>query len=378
MTTLGSENLSSDLLASIGDVVFEDLNGNGFQDPGEPGIAGVTVSLDTNADGTIDATTVTDADGRYEFDGLTPGLQYQVIFERPSGFQFTEPQDPAYGPDSQVLVAFGRIPTGFVTGDFNDDGIPDVITQDEYLPVLGEPLPTASGSLFLGDGTGNFELPFQIDLSSALGEGSAFVSSLAGDFNNDGIDDLAAGIVKVNDGTTVVSLFLSTIDDSSDEVSFTAATTTQPLSGVPTDWVAGDIDGDGNLDLAIANSTSNDISVLFGDGSGGLSAPTIISNYAEADPASVDQALKSIALRDLDQDGIQDLVVGVDFIYPNQAFDERVATFSVLLGDGSGGFGDDPSTITVATLGTQMMKMWAVTWFALLRWPTLTTTGTRM
>src|SRR4029450_11837668 len=39
----------------IGDTIFQDVNGNGTQDPGEPGIPGVAVSLyqwvDANADG---------------------------------------------------------------------------------------------------------------------------------------------------------------------------------------------------------------------------------------------------------------------------------------------------------------------------------------
>jgi len=43
---------------SIGDTVFSDLNGNGFQDAGEPGIAGVVVRIakDANANGIIDLT----------------------------------------------------------------------------------------------------------------------------------------------------------------------------------------------------------------------------------------------------------------------------------------------------------------------------------
>ncbi|HEV7425531.1 MAG TPA: C25 family cysteine peptidase [Thermoanaerobaculia bacterium] len=43
---------------SIGDTVFNDLNGNGFQDAGEPGIAGVTVRIakDPTANGVIDLT----------------------------------------------------------------------------------------------------------------------------------------------------------------------------------------------------------------------------------------------------------------------------------------------------------------------------------
>ncbi|MEW5871914.1 MAG: SdrD B-like domain-containing protein [Chloroflexota bacterium] len=57
----------------IGDTIFEDLNGNGVQDPGEPGIPGVTVNLlDSNGLPVLDIynnpiTAVTDADGKYSF-----------------------------------------------------------------------------------------------------------------------------------------------------------------------------------------------------------------------------------------------------------------------------------------------------------------------
>ena len=52
---------------TVGDRVWEDLNHNGQQDPGEPGIAGATVSLQT-VTGTL--TTVTDANGIYTFTNL--------------------------------------------------------------------------------------------------------------------------------------------------------------------------------------------------------------------------------------------------------------------------------------------------------------------
>ncbi len=55
----------------MGDFVWLDNDGDGVQDPGEPGIPGVTVTL-TLPDGTT-LTTVTDNDGLYLFDGLVPG-----------------------------------------------------------------------------------------------------------------------------------------------------------------------------------------------------------------------------------------------------------------------------------------------------------------
>jgi hypothetical protein len=66
----------------IGDYVWLDLNQNGIQDPGEPGIPGVTVTL-TNSIG-VSVTTTTDADGLYFFRNLGPGT-YTVTLATPSG-----------------------------------------------------------------------------------------------------------------------------------------------------------------------------------------------------------------------------------------------------------------------------------------------------
>ena len=58
-------------LATIGDFVWEDLNRDGIQDGGEPGVEGVTVNL-LDAAGMQIATTTTDGTGFYEFTGLAP------------------------------------------------------------------------------------------------------------------------------------------------------------------------------------------------------------------------------------------------------------------------------------------------------------------
>ena len=56
--------------ASIGDTIFNDLDGDGVQDPGEPGLPGVIVEL---FDGVSTITVTTGASGDYVFSGLTPG-----------------------------------------------------------------------------------------------------------------------------------------------------------------------------------------------------------------------------------------------------------------------------------------------------------------
>ena len=73
--------------ASIGDLVWIDVNENGLQDAGELGCAGVTVKL-YNCGDTLKATTVTNANGTYLFSNLITG-SYYVQFTLPSGYAFS-------------------------------------------------------------------------------------------------------------------------------------------------------------------------------------------------------------------------------------------------------------------------------------------------
>jgi len=73
--------------ASIGDFVWEDVDGNGIQDVGETGIQGVTVKLYDSGDNLV-ATTTTSADGSYGFTNLNPGDYYLELIP-PTGYIFT-------------------------------------------------------------------------------------------------------------------------------------------------------------------------------------------------------------------------------------------------------------------------------------------------
>ena len=110
--------------AALGDYVWEDLNVNGLQDDGNTGINGVTVKLvrDLNNDGDfldaneVLATTTTGDNpntvpietGYYKFKGLTPGLEYQVVFNTPTGYSVSPRQsdsNPASNSNSDGLVS---------------------------------------------------------------------------------------------------------------------------------------------------------------------------------------------------------------------------------------------------------------------------------
>ena len=71
--------------AQLGDFVWHDVDKDGVQDPGEPGIEGITVTL-RDGSGVVVATTTTDADGLYVFRALLPG-QYTATVTVPAGLR---------------------------------------------------------------------------------------------------------------------------------------------------------------------------------------------------------------------------------------------------------------------------------------------------
>lgn len=84
--TTGESNLTYDagyyIPTSIGNFVWNDQDGDGVQDSGEPGIGGVTVTL-TGTDGQgnpVSLTTTTAPDGSYLFPNLVPGT-YKLTFD---------------------------------------------------------------------------------------------------------------------------------------------------------------------------------------------------------------------------------------------------------------------------------------------------------
>ena len=87
----------------------------------------------------------------------------------------------------------------------------------------------------------------------------------------------------------------------------------------PKSVAIGDLDGDGVLDLVVANKNDNNVSVLMGNGDG---------TFASDVTYGVGNSPQSVAIDDLDGDGVLDLVVA-------NRFSNDV---SVLMGNGDGTF----------------------------------------
>ncbi|MFK7973090.1 MAG: SdrD B-like domain-containing protein [Bacteroidia bacterium] len=99
-------------LASLGDYVWKDLDGDGEQDATEPGVEDVYVALYDDQNTLVDRDT-TDANGAYGFENLYPG-DYYVVFDltaQPANCDYTNPNtsgDPKTDSDPDPIT--GRTP----------------------------------------------------------------------------------------------------------------------------------------------------------------------------------------------------------------------------------------------------------------------------
>jgi hypothetical protein len=92
-----------------GNFVWHDVNGNGIQDSGEPGMPDVIVSLIEGNSDVVVSTTVTDAAGAYSLaqQGLAAG-RYYLEFNSPGGYMFTlQDQGGNDDLDSDVIPLTG-------------------------------------------------------------------------------------------------------------------------------------------------------------------------------------------------------------------------------------------------------------------------------
>jgi hypothetical protein len=198
-----------------------------------------------------------------------------------------------------------------VAGDFNGDGIPDLAVAGGYYLIV-----------FLGRGDGTFtEVP--IDGSTIVGADS-FNSMVVADYNGDGIPDLAAfgsfeGIsIYFGNGDGTFRVGPVTV------VSPSSASTSLTMAG-------GDFNGDGKPDLAAPIfASSSSLVVLLGNGDGTFTP-------ASGSPLAAGGWANRVAVGDFNGDGVTDIFVG----------DETNQTdIYIFLGNGDGTFTPAPTGST--------------------------------
>ena len=200
--------------------------------------------------------------------------------------------------------ASGSTPLSVVSGDFNKDGVLDLAVANQG---------SDSVSVLLGNGSGGFNA--KTDYPTNFGPRSV----VSGDFNKDGNLDLAVA----NQGSDSVSVLLGNGGGGF------GTKTDYATAFTPLGVVSGDFNNDGNLDLATANTNGDSVSVLLGNGNGSFGTKTDYPTLSG--PTFVTSG-------DFNKDGNLDLVANSGNGNGNSV--------SVLLGNGSGGFGTKTDYVT--------------------------------
>ena len=254
----------------------------------------------------------------------------------------------SFSAPTLFTVGINTAPTPVAVGDFNGDGIPDLVVSNRG---------TNNVSVFLGNGDGTFQAP----INTAVGTLPTAV--VIGDFNVDGKLDLA--VANAGDGTVTVlfgngdgtfsinatytvgntpiaiafgqcgSPCLAVVNQSDQTVSvllgktsgsFFVEGTTLATGNTPVSIAMSDVNGDGNVDIIVANNGDSTVSVFLGDGHGDFPSSSTSATGVTATTFPVG----SLAVGDFNGDGKPDLAV---------VNGQKVSgVVTVLMGNGDGTF----------------------------------------
>jgi hypothetical protein len=209
-------------------------------------------------------------------------------------------------------------PAQVVIGDFNEDGISDLAAAVSRLAAAsgaGAYVSVYIGTGSSGVGNGGFLAP--VDYPT----GNACFGIVVGDFNSDGIQDLATS----NYGGNNVSILRGQGAGGVGNGTFAAAANYPAGPGA---WhlATGDFDEDGITDLAVSNNSAPGVTILRGQGSGGVGDGTFVFQSSHI----LTNTATDIRVADVNEDGILDVLVAVQYS----------GKIAVLKGLGAGGVGN--------------------------------------
>jgi hypothetical protein len=300
-----------------------DFNGDGRLDYAVPTNSGPIVILLGKGDGTFTngtsiiataAFTPTSAavgdyngDGKQDLAVLGASGSVNIYLGNGDGtFQAARnyPASPALSTPSSRLLA---------TGDFNRDGIQDLVATNSGLDNV---------AILLGVGDGSFSPPVYYTVGTTGGAGDRPWNVVVGDLNNDGFQDLA----MASDGSSSVSI-LQGVGDGTFKTYITVNTAGSQVGSV----AIGDFNGDGIPDLATSSALNNNVYILINAFVKGTSSPGATPTFKSPVSYPMTPGPYYLTLGDFNRDG------KLDIIAANNG--TGATAVGVLLGNGTGGFG---------------------------------------
>ncbi|HEY1371350.1 MAG TPA: VCBS repeat-containing protein [Candidatus Binatia bacterium] len=228
-----------------------------------------------------------------------------------------DPCTPPVKGTSKTCLALST-PSSIAVGDFNNDGKLDLAVLNQIPVKVGSELKFYL-SVLLGNGDGTFS---DTPILTETGGGTPCPSNanlatcdrgvvvLAGDFNEDGKDDVVIIYFGNPTGNNIVNgkvgMFLSNGDGT-----FAAPTYTSVGRGA-VNGAVGQLTSSGHLDVVVVNREEDSFSVLLGDGTGGLSTALcdgVNPTCTAADGVGKRPAAVAIGQFDPDVDSVADLAV---------------------------------------------------------------------
>ena len=197
----------------------------------------------------------------------------------------------------------GDVPYGVVTGDFNGDGIADLAVS-----IFGSAFNGVQ--VFLGNGDGTFQAPINLTINTRGGDTNSLAT---GDFNGDGFLDLAV--------TVSSSDFIQIALGNGDGTFTLGSTITLPQRNGPEGIVVADFNKDARSDIAVV-TLNGGVFVALGHGDGTFGTP---AQYPVASPTT-----SGISIGDFNLDGKTDIAVSEG---------TSAGEISILPGNGDGTFG---------------------------------------